>query len=262
MDGDERGGEASTETSGNVGEGASGGHFAAAWYPDPDARHDQRYFDGAAWTDRVRTAGIERSDLLDGSFVAPSAATTMAAFYPSAAAGPSTGQGSEARNAVGAGLVLAGLGWLTMAGSTRMPWIDGMRIFDLVLDSGRPSATADAVDALQTQVVVSLGLLVLVIIGTTLRYQPGKVVGFCMGGLVGLAVCWRKLDRDATSIRSNLLGAFVVLVHGAVIGFLVRDVLDHVSPYRLEDGVLVFAGGALLLLLGVLVGRRRVLAHR
>ena len=29
----------------------------AGWYPDPDNRHEQRYFDGQAWTERTRTAG-------------------------------------------------------------------------------------------------------------------------------------------------------------------------------------------------------------
>jgi hypothetical protein len=29
----------------------------AGWYPDPDDRYEQRYFDGQAWTDRTRSAG-------------------------------------------------------------------------------------------------------------------------------------------------------------------------------------------------------------
>jgi hypothetical protein len=29
----------------------------AGWYPDPEDRYEQRYFDGEAWTDQTRTAG-------------------------------------------------------------------------------------------------------------------------------------------------------------------------------------------------------------
>ena len=30
---------------------------AAGWYPDPDERHDLRYFDGRSWTDHVTHFG-------------------------------------------------------------------------------------------------------------------------------------------------------------------------------------------------------------
>lgn len=35
---------------------------AAAWYPDPHTRFEERYWDGTAWTGRVRTAGRETED--------------------------------------------------------------------------------------------------------------------------------------------------------------------------------------------------------
>jgi len=236
---------------------AEGESFAAAWYPDPDGRHEQRYFDGKVWTERVRTAGVERTDLLDGSYLAPGAASTMAAFYPGRPAS-SLGARSVARNAPGAGLLLAGIGWVVMVGCTRFPWNVGVALFALEPQTGSPTS-ADAVSQLQGQVAVSLGLLVLVIVGTTLRYQPGKVYGFCMGGCFGLIVCWRKLDRDATSIRANLLGAFVVTVQGVVIGARAHAVTRSYEHVRLGSGVVGFSIGMLLVLLGVLVGRRRVL---
>jgi len=34
----------------------------AAWYPDPLGRHDARYWDGSAWTDRVADHGVEGGD--------------------------------------------------------------------------------------------------------------------------------------------------------------------------------------------------------
>ena len=40
---------------------ASGG-----WHVDPAGRHEQRYFDGAAWTDHVVDAGVQSSDPLNG----------------------------------------------------------------------------------------------------------------------------------------------------------------------------------------------------
>ena len=36
----------------------------AAWYPDPVARHEYRYWDGAAWTDHVADAGEQSTDPL------------------------------------------------------------------------------------------------------------------------------------------------------------------------------------------------------
>ncbi|MRS12266.1 MAG: DUF2510 domain-containing protein [Actinobacteria bacterium] len=38
-------------------EAASPGAVAAGWYPDPAARHEQRYWDGAQWTANVADAG-------------------------------------------------------------------------------------------------------------------------------------------------------------------------------------------------------------
>ncbi len=31
----------------------------AGWYRDPSGRHDQRYWDGGAWTERVQSAGAQ-----------------------------------------------------------------------------------------------------------------------------------------------------------------------------------------------------------
>ncbi len=34
----------------------------AGWYPDPNARHELRYFDGTRWSDHVSDAGVPASD--------------------------------------------------------------------------------------------------------------------------------------------------------------------------------------------------------
>lgn len=36
---------------------------AAGWYPDPGGRHEQRYWDGAAWTAQVADAGVQSTDV-------------------------------------------------------------------------------------------------------------------------------------------------------------------------------------------------------
>ena len=41
---------------------AAGGGQAAGWFPDPSARHEQRYWDGAAWTAHVTDGGVAGTD--------------------------------------------------------------------------------------------------------------------------------------------------------------------------------------------------------
>ena len=43
---------------------SSSGPSAPGWFPDPAGRHDHRYFDGAAWTTRVRSNNSESVDAL------------------------------------------------------------------------------------------------------------------------------------------------------------------------------------------------------
>jgi len=38
--------------------------YQAGWYPDPGRRHDRRWWDGNAWSDRVADGGVELSDPL------------------------------------------------------------------------------------------------------------------------------------------------------------------------------------------------------
>jgi hypothetical protein len=43
----------------------------AGWKPDPNGRHEWRYFDGVAWTDKVSDAGATASDPYDPDVVPP-----------------------------------------------------------------------------------------------------------------------------------------------------------------------------------------------
>ncbi|QXC63499.1 DUF2510 domain-containing protein [Aquihabitans sp. G128] len=36
------------------------------WHPDPAGRHEQRYYDGTAWTDHVVDGGVQSTDPLGG----------------------------------------------------------------------------------------------------------------------------------------------------------------------------------------------------
>jgi uncharacterized protein YxjI len=42
---------------------------APNWYPDPSGRHEKRYWDGSAWTDRVMNADKETTDSAPGTHV-------------------------------------------------------------------------------------------------------------------------------------------------------------------------------------------------
>ena len=44
----------------------------ANWYPDPGARHDVRFWDGATWTDHVASRGVQSVDPLGPEFASAS----------------------------------------------------------------------------------------------------------------------------------------------------------------------------------------------
>lgn len=50
------------------------------WYPDPDGRHEERYWDGRTWSDHVRDGGIAASDPLgeEAPWVSPTPPGTEA----------------------------------------------------------------------------------------------------------------------------------------------------------------------------------------
>ena len=47
--------------------GDRAGQAAPAWYQDPTGRYEQRYWDGARWTDHVSTGGKPTVDAVDRS---------------------------------------------------------------------------------------------------------------------------------------------------------------------------------------------------
>jgi hypothetical protein len=43
----------------------------AAWFPDPTGRNEQRYWDGANWTDHVVRGGVQSNDAITGDYAPP-----------------------------------------------------------------------------------------------------------------------------------------------------------------------------------------------
>ena len=49
----------------------SGGSHGPSWYPDPEGRHEYRWYDGTAWTDQVSDHGRLSTAPLTGTTVMP-----------------------------------------------------------------------------------------------------------------------------------------------------------------------------------------------
>jgi hypothetical protein len=85
----------------------------AGWYADPHGRHEQRYFDGAQWTDHVADAGVASVDRVDA--VGGATHTTVESAAVSAQA-----QTSGAYSMTASGPAPAPHG--RRVGKTRNPW--------------------------------------------------------------------------------------------------------------------------------------------
>lgn len=245
-----------------AGAGGSGSGYPAGWYPDPQRVYEQRYYDGTAWTAQVMSAGVtgyDQAAAAPAALSSPAAVSSLGGRYPAASGLPTRRIG---QNRLGAGFVMACLGWFTLVVATQMDWLAGQALFDLN-DGGAVfnAANVSFTDNVQRQAIWGVILMLLVVIATTLPYQPGKIMGLFYGGCIGLAVCWNKLDANSTSIRSNILGAFVVLVTAASVWFQLNMVTSEVPRYAdaaYGPGFWTFLGGLALLLVGALVGRRHV----
>jgi uncharacterized protein YxjI len=73
--------------------------LAVGWYPDPSGRHEKRYWDGGAWSDRVMSHGVERTDPATGTHV-PAGAQSAEKIQDQIA-----GQAGAARSAGGGGTI-------------------------------------------------------------------------------------------------------------------------------------------------------------
>ena len=240
----------------------AGGGTTGGWYPDPQGRYEQRYFDGVAWTSHVSTGGTVTTDGGGAGPPGPSGAslygtpTTPYGIGGPIGGGPGWRTPTRYENRVGWGLVVYLVGLLLVGVSLALPWLDGRGPFDLdvVNASGRTSA------ALSEQLASAMIWAVLWLFLTCLPLQPGKLLGFLGGGCIGLIVCWHPLDKDSPSKRSNALGVFVLLVHLIVLWLVFASVR---SDYIVESaaiglGPVVLTVGYLVMIVGAAMGRQRV----
>jgi hypothetical protein len=176
--------------------------FPPAWYPDPTARHDHRWWDGAEWTAHVADAGRVGRDPLDGPLRSgPARSTTDGA-------GSEPGPGWAAGRPGPGGFVLAaGVGALLVA---PFPFLGlALAVGALVLGlrarrrsgpaTGRGLATAGVVAAaLGTATAVASTLLAL----TVMIDGSGGAVGAATRAYVACLderprqVCQRQLTVD------------------------------------------------------------------
>lgn len=98
-----------------------GHEVPAAWYPDPHGRHQHRYWDGSAWTDRVADDGQAGTD-------------------PATLAGPETARASAATEVVDGGAALLAAEALLF---THVP-NHTTRRWTITDPAGRPVGVADA----------------------------------------------------------------------------------------------------------------------
>ena len=230
----------------------------AGWYPDPHGRSEQRWFDGTNWTTHVANGGQQADE------AASPAAASGAMLYgnlghlpPSRAVRPPRRE----INAIGPGFFLGLVGIVVVAASTLLPWVGDVTLFDLGDQASGAAGSTSPSSALQVQAIVSILWLLVVVLVTTTRTQPGPGLGFLVFGCIGLLVCWSRVDRDDRTARANVLGVIAVILHGLSLYVRYVDVVDDTSTTSTGSGPVVLGVGLLLVLVGVLVGRRRRLVE-
>lgn len=108
----------------------STGTNPAGWYPDPEGRHEHRYWDGSSWTDQVSDAGAVSS--------APLGAPAM----PTAgAAAPAGGSGGSKAPLIALIVVL-----LLVAGGVAFFLLSGDDDDDAASDDGSPLEEVDGIE--------------------------------------------------------------------------------------------------------------------
>lgn len=228
--------------------------YAAGWYPDPQGRFETRYYDGAAWTAQVTRNGIPTVDGPSPSTFRPGLGMGAP---PSAAEPRSFSTFARDQNGTGVGLALFVVGIVMVAGSLALPWFGEQTLSRLASVSS--NTVANTADAVIVQTTISLLWMAWAAAFTSIRWQPGKIGGFLFAGCLGLLVCWRPLDRDSPSKRSNLLGGIVMMIHTVVLWGGINSVRDlpGLASTDLGIGVWVATAGFACAVVGAFVGRRR-----
>ena len=235
--------------------------YPAGWYADPQGRFEQRWFDGAAWTPHVMSGGVASVDAAAAAVAVPGGG----AGWP--VAGASTAWRSDGlaygrrvnRNKIGFGLALGVVGLAVLAASWFVPWVgpDNLsNLHDIYTGTDPTPATI-----LWQQFFLTSFWAMLAVIGTTLPYQPGKLVGFCLGTLIGLGVCWQKVDRHDPTTRVNVLVACVSPIWMFFLWYRAERMTHQFGRYEgasLGLGPYLSIGGIALVVIGAILGRRHV----
>ena len=184
----------------------------ADWYPDPGGRHQYRYWDGNAWTDRVADDGVQADDPLRW---APPLST------PSATATPDVVRVEVRETATAVG----GASFRSRVGSLRNLWIFGTVVF-AVLTVGYlvlpVSESATRVDG-TTAVVLECGSVV----------SPKATATRAAEFTGASSVC--AAARRPNEVRATLFG-FLAGLSLLLAGFAVRQGRRVVSAFfRLRD---------------------------
>lgn len=250
--------------------GSEGQQWDPGWYADPHGRYEARYWDGTAWTDHIMKDGVQGTDVPMGvrspgvlapGVVAPGVATPSTFGVGGGAAAPGRGaMASRSRvrqeNRAGVGTVLALAGLALYAFSLGQPWIGGTNALT------KPPGLFGAANQSWSSFGEALGMgaiaLVLTLVFTTLRYQPGGLAGFFYGGIIGFFVLRNKPDRDSPTRRANYMALFVLPLYVIVIWASASSISSDGGYGQLGAGPKLATAAFAVTLAGAVVGRRRV----
>lgn len=269
--------------------GGAGGANPAGWYGDPHGRFEQRYFDGTQWTEHVARNGVQSVDPVPAAGAVGGPLSSVRGPGPGGIGGPGGYTGAsltpgywsptpqnpavrrprQEQNRIGAGLFVCIAGWLVIAVATVLPWFGERNLFELptvtsrVVSSTGYTTSTDYSFLLTAQVLGILLWLILAIIGTTLPYQPNKLMGFLLATCLGLIVCWRRLGPHDRSMRANIL--CIILTLGSIlrVWIAVDNVDNRIESVLLDlgSGPYVVTAGLVIVAVGMLLGRRRELVE-
>lgn len=245
---------------GGSGRDGEGREAAAGWYPDPQGRFESRYWNGTAWTNHILHRGTPGTDA-PGAGAAPGApgvVTVAAAANLGGVPGPRPAHHGRVRqeNRAGIGTVLVLAGLALYAFSLGQPWIGGTDA--MTKPPGLAAAASQDWGSFGEALGMGAIVLVLTVLFTTLRYQPGGVAGLFYGGIIGCILLRNKPDRDSPTRRSNYLALFVLPLSLIVIWATASSISNEEGYGSLGSGPKVATVGFLLALVGAFVGRRRI----
>ncbi len=243
----------------------------AGWHNDPYGRFQQRYFDGAKWTEHVATGGDQKVDPLGASSVIPIA--TPATAFPSGSGGKGGGvmkfldaAGPDSRErpipslraaVAGLGGAVLALGVLAVVLGDKATRPKEIIVSILILAAAWANRTYVKVSEVRAAAVgmAVVAIPVLAISLTTGDWSSSKVTGFVLAAL--FIAAWAFPGFKSRNLllalgALTLVGAFGSLASSTNSTFLPVGVSDTVG----DEGSIYLIGGALYLGLTLWLDRR------